>query len=88
MAGRRTFRRVPGARVVVALASLALLASACTDAPEGSGEEGAGGSEIVHALGGEPEGLDPAQVTAGGYGDRVVIQVYEYLVDIAPEDPR
>lgn len=54
------------------------------------GDEAAGDSEgtFVHSLGGEPTtGVDPAAVAAGSYGDRVVIQVYEFLVDIAPDGP-
>jgi peptide/nickel transport system substrate-binding protein len=82
-AGRRSAARLP----VVLLAS-ALLASACTARPEASGDGSGSGSNpgvLVHALGGEPEGLDPAQVTAGGYGDRVIIQVYEFLLDLPAE---
>ena len=39
---------------------------------------------LVHAWGGEPETFDPARAEAGNYGDNVVIQVYEFLVDFAP----
>jgi peptide/nickel transport system substrate-binding protein len=82
-------------RMGVLMVSLALLGSACTATPEsevggdGGGENGEvkNPGTFVHALDGEPEGLDPARVTAGGYGDRVIIQVYETLVDIPPESP-
>src|SRR5690554_3635535 len=42
---------------------------------------------FVHALGGEPETLDPAAATDGGYGNRAIIQVYEFLVDLPPDSP-
>jgi peptide/nickel transport system substrate-binding protein len=43
---------------------------------------------FVHALGGEPvEGLDPAQVPSGGFGDRTIIQVYEGLLGFGPDGP-
>jgi len=85
--------RRPSLRVVLgSLIALALFAQACTGAatPEDEGGEdpGPGTSEVknpgvfVHALGGEPEGLDPAQTSDGGYGNRVIIQVYDFLVDL------
>ena len=66
-----------------------------TATPEG---EGGGGGEakgapsevknpgvFVHALGGEPESLDPAATTDGGFGNRAIIQMYDFLVDIPPD---
>ena len=90
MTARNAFphRRLSGLRAAAVVAVVALVAAACTDAPtdtDSSGEGGSSGDVIVHALGGEPEGLDPAQVPAGGYGDRVIIQVYDFLVDMPPE---
>ncbi|MGH2700599.1 MAG: ABC transporter substrate-binding protein [Actinomycetota bacterium] len=71
-------------------AALLLLAAACTNTstPTGEGGGDTGSQEIknpgvfVHALGGEPESLDPAGATDGGYGNRAIIQVYDYLVDL------
>ena len=54
----------------------------------GGGRRAVGGQEprhVRHALEGEPESLDPARAPAGGYGDRAIIQVYEFLVDIPPD---
>ena len=78
--------------------TIGFLATACPGAstPEGEGgaaETGAGdtGAEVanpgvlIHALGGEPEGLDPARLDEGGRGSRAIIQSYEFLVDIPPE---
>ena len=68
--------------------ALALVAAGCGATPE---EEAGGQSAVknpgtfVHALEGEPESLDPARAPAGGYGDRAIIQVYEFLVDIPPD---
>jgi peptide/nickel transport system substrate-binding protein len=42
---------------------------------------------FVHALGGEPETLDPAAATDGGYGNRAIVQVYEFLIDIPSDGP-
>lgn len=74
---------------LVFLAAVALTATACTDSPEKANESGDAGEGknpgvLVHALGGEPEGLDPAGLPQGSRGDRVVIQVYDFLVDIPP----
>jgi peptide/nickel transport system substrate-binding protein len=94
--GRRGFG---GLRWFALVLALSLATAACTGAatPEsevgGSEGDGGGSAEVenpdtfVHALDGEPEGLDPARVTAGGYGDRVIIQVYETLVDLPPNSP-
>ncbi|HSL10016.1 MAG TPA: ABC transporter substrate-binding protein [Actinomycetota bacterium] len=91
---RRTAWRRPSVRSsLVALTAFALLAAACTGAatPENEGGDTAapGGSAdvknpgvFVHALGGEPETLDPAQSSDGGYGNRAIIQVYDFLVDL------
>src|SRR5262245_51591204 len=64
-----------------------------TATPEGEGGgESAAPSEIknpgvfVHALGGEPESLDPAASTDGGFGNRAIIQMYDFLVDIPPDN--
>lgn len=87
------------ARIAALLLAVGLVA-ACTGDPSSSTSDGQatagadGGGEtgnpgvLVHALGGEPEGLDPAQVSGGGRGDRVIIQVYEFLVDIPPDSPQ
>ena len=65
-----------------------------TATPEGEGGGGGEGeapSEVknpgvfVHALGGEPESLDPAATTDGGFGNRAIIQMYDFLVDIPPD---
>src|SRR5262245_507021 len=82
-------------RIAVALCSTLLLtlSMSCgnTSPPEGEGGGGEGTaapSEVknpgvfVHALGGEPESLDPAATTDGGFGNRAVIQMYDFLVDI------
>ena len=62
---------------------------AATPEGEGGGEggEGQAPSEVknpgvfVHSLGGEPESLDPAATTDGGFGNRAIIQMYDFLVD-------
>ena len=92
----------PSRRLSVLLLVVALVAGACSggdtstddDGSAGDGDAGDVGAgdvtnadTFVHSLGGEPEGLDPAQVSEGGYGDRVIIQVYETLVHIPPEGP-
>ena len=78
------------------LAAILLLAAACdgaaTDAEDVGGEESSGGEVnnpgvFVHALDGEPTTLDPARAALGEYGEQVIIQVYEFLVDIGPEGP-
>jgi len=93
------FRSERSRRWVPALVlTIGFLATACPGAstPEGEGggaETGAGdtGAEVanpgvlIHALGGEPEGLDPARLDEGGRGSRAIIQSYEFLVDIPPE---
>jgi peptide/nickel transport system substrate-binding protein len=57
-----------------------------TTAPPSSDVDNPG--VFVHALDGEPTGgLDPAQTEEGGYGDRVIIQVYEFLLDLPPDSP-
>ncbi|MPZ87662.1 MAG: hypothetical protein GEU81_06210 [Nitriliruptorales bacterium] len=42
---------------------------------------------FVHSLDGEPITLDPARASLGEYGEQVIIQVYEFLVDIPPDSP-
>src|SRR5918999_3775089 len=65
-----------------------LLGTACTSSGSGSGTESRGDPEVlVSQWGGEPETLDPARAEAGNYGDNVIIQVYEFLVDIGPDGP-
>jgi len=90
----------PRSRLAATALVLSLLAAACTGAAtpedEGGGDDpgtttGDGGTEVenpgvlIHALGGEPEGLDPARVDEGGRGARAIIQSYETLVDIPPD---
>ena len=88
----RSRRWVPA--VVLAVGFLATACpGASTPEGEGGGGETAGGtgSEIanpgvlIHAQGGDPEGLDPARLDEGGRGSRVIIQSYEFLVDIPPD---
>jgi len=97
-----TRRRIPSLLallMVLALLAAACVGGEAAQSTDGEGDqaaaaggdEGGGGGDVgtfVHALGGEPTtGVDPAAVSAGSYGDRVVIQVYEFLVDIAPDGP-
>jgi peptide/nickel transport system substrate-binding protein len=42
---------------------------------------------LVHAADDEPTTLDPAQVEAGEGGETVILQVYERLLEIAPDSP-
>jgi peptide/nickel transport system substrate-binding protein len=88
-------------RWIASILTLGLLAAACTGAAtpadegggDGGGDGGDGGSTaevenpgvFVHALGGEPESLDPAGATDGGYGNRAIIQVYDFLIDLPPD---
>ena len=75
--------------------TFALIAQACTGAAtpeeEGGDEGNADTTEVrnpgvfVHALGGEPETLDPAAATDGGFGNRAIIQMYDFLVDLPPD---
>jgi peptide/nickel transport system substrate-binding protein len=73
--------------------ALLLLAAACsntsTPTSEGGGDEGSGDAKnpgvFVHVLGGEPETLDPAASTDGGYGNRAIIQAYDFLIDLPPD---
>ena len=87
-------------RAVALLLASGLIAVSCSggngedpvaDPDEAAADPGTGDvtnpTTLVHALGGEPGGLDPAQVVAGGYGDRVIIQVYETLLHIPPGGP-
>jgi peptide/nickel transport system substrate-binding protein len=63
-----------------------LLGASCSGS--GSGSESRGDPKVlVSQWGGEPETLDPARAEAGNYGDNVIIQVYEFLVDIGPDGP-
>lgn len=75
---------------------LALSSAACTGAatPEsevgGEGQDGAPAeaknpNTFVHALGGEPDSLDPARANAGARGVQIILQPYEFLVDIPPD---
>lgn len=80
---------------MLVLLALILAAQACTGAStpddEGGGDREGTSSEVnnpgvlVHALGGEPESLDPAATTDGGFGNRAIIQVYDFLIDIPPD---
>ena len=64
--------------------------SAGTETTEG---DGGGGTEVsnpgvfVHAADDEPTTLDPAQVEPGEGGETMILQVYERLVEIAPDGP-
>jgi len=42
---------------------------------------------FVHAADDEPTSLDPAQVEAGEGGETVILQVYDRLVEFAPDGP-
>ena len=89
--GARSWSRAVLPLVTVA----ALLFASCTDTatdPDEVGGEPAGGEVsnpgvFVHALDGEPTSLDPARAALGEYGEQVIIQVYEFLVDIGPDGP-
>lgn len=52
-----------------------------------TGGEAAAGDVFVHAADEEPSSLDPAQVEAGEYGEAVILQVYDRLVEFSPEGP-
>ena len=90
-------RRKLTKRTIAILSALLLtMAMSCgkTATPEGEGGGGGEGqapSEVknpgvfVHSLGGEPESLDPAATTDGGFGNRAIIQMYDFLVDIPPD---
>lgn len=64
-----------------------------TPAAESDGGTAAAAGDIpnpdtfVHALDGEPITLDPARAALGEYGEQVILQVYEFLVDIPPDGP-
>ena len=89
----RLLERRPGLAAVVL--TFALIAQACTGAAtpeeEGGDEGNADTTEVknpgvfVHSLGGEPETLDPAAATDGGFGNRAIIQMYDFLVDLPPD---
>jgi peptide/nickel transport system substrate-binding protein len=92
---RRTFAT---RTLAIASALLLTLSMACGNAstPEGEGGGDSVGGEgapsevknpgvFVHSLGGEPESLDPAATTDGGFGNRAIIQMYDFLVDIPPD---
>jgi peptide/nickel transport system substrate-binding protein len=99
--GRRVAGPGRRRRTALGLVAFTLFAAACTGAstPEDQGGDvdgGAGGETggttevsnpgvLIHALGGEPEGLDPARLDEGGRGSRAIIQSYEFLVDIPPD---
>ena len=42
---------------------------------------------LVHAADEEPSTLDPAQVEPGEAGETVILQVYERLLEFAPDSP-
>jgi peptide/nickel transport system substrate-binding protein len=68
------------------LLTVGLVATACSgkaEEPTAVKNQGV----FVHALEAEPDSLDPARASAGGYGDRAIIQVYEFLVDVGPNGP-
>jgi peptide/nickel transport system substrate-binding protein len=71
----------------VALLTAGLVVAACSGASEEPSTPVKNEGVFVHALESEPESLDPARAPAGGYGDRAIIQVYEFLVDIGPASP-
>ncbi len=59
-----------------------------TTGGEGGGEnEGTSGDVFVHAGDEEPSSLDPAQIEAGEYGEAVILQVYDRLVEFTPDGP-
>lgn len=62
-------------------------ADAGADADTDSAAELSNPDTFVHALDGEPITLDPARAALGEYGEQVIIQVYEFLVDIPPDSP-
>jgi len=80
-------------RVSLVCLAVVLLVAACTNTStptgEGGGDDSTGSTKnpgvFVHALGGEPESLDPAGASDGGYGNRAIIQVYDFLVDLPPD---
>ena len=80
-------------RVSLGCLAVVLLVAACTNTStptgEGGGDDSTGSTKnpgvFVHALGGEPESLDPAGASDGGYGNRAIIQVYDFLVDLPPD---
>ena len=84
-----------GRLVVATVMAFSLIAASCTgdtSTPEDEGgDDGAGSSEVknpgvfVHSLGGEPETMDPAASTDGGFGNRAIIQMYDFLVDLPPD---
>ncbi|MPZ87353.1 MAG: hypothetical protein GEU81_04600 [Nitriliruptorales bacterium] len=41
----------------------------------------------MHASDGEPLSLDPARAALGEYGEQVILQVYEFLVNVPPDSP-
>ncbi|MDH5293749.1 MAG: ABC transporter substrate-binding protein, partial [Acidimicrobiia bacterium] len=58
--------------------------------PTTGGEAGGDVGEedvFVHAGDDEPLSLDPAQVEAGEYGEAVILQVYDRLVEFGPDGP-
>lgn len=77
------FSRTGGLLLVVTL-----LAVSCTGSGSRSASESRGDPDVlVSQWGGEPETLDPARAEAGNYGDNLIIQIYEFLVDIGSDGP-
>jgi peptide/nickel transport system substrate-binding protein len=82
-------------RKAVPLIAVAVLLASCTGTATDTDEVGGepAGGEVsnpgvfVHALDGEPLSLDPARAALGEYGEQVIIQVYEFLIDIGPDGP-
>ncbi|MET0474330.1 MAG: ABC transporter substrate-binding protein [Mycobacterium sp.] len=79
--------------MVLIVAAQACTGGTATPEDEGGGDVGGDTTStevenpgvLVHALGGEPESLDPAATTDGGFGNRAIIEVYDFLIDIPPD---
>ncbi len=54
---------------------------------DASGDTGGDDGTFVHAGDDEPLSLDPAQVEAGEYGEAVILQVYDRLLEYTPDGP-
>lgn len=90
--------RVGWARRVLAVCTLALVASACTGDPETTpdGDDGGDGNgtisvpnpdTFVHVQNGEPASLDPARAEQGEKGEEIISNVYERLLEVGPGGP-
>lgn len=62
--------------------------SSGSDPDDGASGDSAGDDDtFVHAGDDEPLSLDPAQVEAGEYGEAVILQVYDRLLEYTPDGP-